>query len=207
MRNPLSFVFKNISMKYVLLILTVSIIFISCANDSPRSQTENISRGQLAIDSLLGRYEYLRDHAANSMAKDDIRVAFLDTMNHFLSDSLKFIMANFKLNVRNISKTNLGDLIAFNASFRDSYKHDHSLWNAEYWMEFDYPKDSAKKIDDNPAYQLLKNIPDNSDTVFSLFYLGEVKWNDVYDDRLSIRVVPFPNNFNFDSARSTRKKL
>lgn len=75
----------------------------------------------------------------------------------------------------------------------------------EYWMSFHYDKkDSAYK---SYHYQFLKNIPKYVDTIVSFLYIRDIKWRWEHNTpgNFKMRIVPFPKNFNFDSAAVANK--
>jgi hypothetical protein len=91
--------------------------------------------------------------------------------------------------------TPVQDITAFYATFKDSLEN-------VYWMEFDYKDFQKNDLYKNPAYTLLKNMPEGMDTVLSFLYNGEINWKDEFSDygnELKIKVVPYPKDYNLNS--------
>lgn len=189
--------------------LLLFLLFLAACNpgSSPKERsTAGFSKEQLKITQLLDEYKKQKYRAPNDIVKDELRDSFIKRLDRYLSDTLNFTLPNFNILVDQVEVSDIGDMKAFYARFYDNDNYEFaSVSNNEYWMEFDYDKDDAGKLNDNPAYKLLRTMPENADTVLSFMYMGDLKWEDPVSDRLKIRVIPFPKNFNFDSARSANK--
>lgn len=143
----------------------------------------------------------------NDLQIKETRQRYFDSVKSLLVDSFKYILPNFRVRVRKVDVVDFGNTKAFIAEFYDNDGTTlTSVTGNEYWMEFDYPKDSISALQNNPAYKLLKDMPSQADTALSFFYLGDIKYDPVVSDQLKIQVVPFPKNFNFDSSRQANTK-
>ncbi|HEY8690562.1 MAG TPA: hypothetical protein VIM07_15100 [Chitinophagaceae bacterium] len=187
-------------MKKSLLFITIALFAIStgCMNTI---KERGLSNDQIKLKQLTDRYSASYDNAPNQMSKDRLRSAHPVKVSAFIRDTLKGILTNCKVKMTELKVMPINNVVAFYATFRDSL-------NNQYWMEFDYDDNQRSYIDTNSAYVLLKSMPENQDTVLSFFYMGETEWVDAsstYNNDLKFRVVPFPKDYNFDSARSVNK--
>lgn len=191
-------------------LLLISLLFtiISCQQQKPApTPIEQFSPLQKKLVGLLERYKGAKYAAANDLQRDELRRKYLDSAKALLFDSAKYQMPNFKVLVHQIQVSPVQDKKAFYAKFYDNDGSKvESVTMNEYWMEFDYPENNTKVMEQNPAYLLLKNIPEHSDTTISFFSTGDVEWAGYSEEQFKIRVVPFPKNFNFDSSRLANKK-
>lgn len=194
-------------MKHLLLI-TLIFSFMACQQIEPAlTPKQQFSTLQKKLVGLLDRYKEAKYTAGNQLQKGELRRKYLDSAKALLFDSAKYHMSNFKVIVDQIKTSDIRDQKAFYAKFYDNDGSKvESVTMNEYWMEFDYPQDSLKALEQTPAYKLLKNIPENADTTISFFSLGDVEWKGSTEDQFKIRVVPFPKNFNFDSSRNANAK-
>lgn len=185
-------------MKICLTILLPFLFFASGC--TPGSQQERgLSADQIRIKTILDKYDSSYNAAPNDIVKERLGKEYIPIINTLLSDSLKFIIKNSKVTLTNLQKASLNGVVAFLAEFKDSIDN-------RYWMEVDFPADGGDSLLlKNPAYKLLENMKENTDTVLSFFYMGEVKWDDIYSNRLSMRIVPFPKDYDFDSSRMANK--
>lgn len=147
------------------------------------------------IDSIMSEYDIQYSKLPNDLQRKDFKQKFLAKIKKVLSDSLHFHLGNIPVTITKISNDRIASVKAFYATFEDKAKN-------EYWTEFDYKESDTVTLYKNPVYNLIKDLPNYTDTVFSFFYMGNIEWQPVYENKVRIQVVPFPKNFNFDSSKN-----
>lgn len=174
------------------------VLLIACTS---KQQTPQLSEHQAEFFALQKRYLRQYDSAENSITKNELKDKFLQDINSYFVDSLDYKLKGFKVKTNSVRTTELGKILALTANFSDDAHN-------EFWMEFDYPNTSQgkKDMESNPAYKFVKTLKEDQAAEVSFFYLGEVEYDYIFQNKLKIRVVPFSKDFNFDSSRAANKR-
>ena len=184
-------------MRYISLILFISCL-VACQE---KDNAPTYSPAQSWLMNKQAEYDKIIYRSANSLAKAATKDSFLKVVNNYFADSLQFILRNFRVKTVAVRTSQILNIHALTAEFTDQHMN-------EFWMEFDYPlTDQGKKdMENNPAYKFSRGLEEKKDTTISFFYMGDIKWDYIYDDRFRIQVVPFHKDYNFDSSRAANAK-
>jgi hypothetical protein len=183
-------------MKVFCIILSLAVC--SCTTKMSNEQLP-LSPDQLWFNRVIKEYKDSSSKASNSLSKQEMKDKFLKRLSDRIIDSLKYNLKNFRVTVTEVKNEEIGNVKAFYAKFKDE------IGNI-FWMEFDYNKNNDTSLLTNPAYILLKSMPEKADTVLSFFYMADIEWEDDYFKTIKLQVVPFPKDFNFDSSRKANEK-
>lgn len=181
-------------MKQLLQLISLSVFFVACNNETQQQNpTKGFSQEQKKLYALTKRHEQLNLYSANDLERDEWQKKYLDSADHYLSDSLKNQLNGFNVQVKEVDVKTVGDQYALVASFEDNDGNEHaSLYNTEYWVEIDVAKDSADKMKSSGIYKALMKIKEKRDTTLDFFYMGNVEWDISEKQKLRVRVVPIP---------------
>lgn len=184
----------------ITIFLILTILYISgCQTKFDHKPYKAYSDDQEKVINKVKYFEEKHLAAPNQLSKDNISKASIDSVTRYIVDSMKYHIKNAKVRMTEMDVVPISGVYAFVAKFHDKDEN-------EYWMEFDFPKEES--IYQTPQYKLLKDMPENVDTILSFFYMADLEWQsyDKAPGKFKMQVVPFAKNFNFDSAKVANAK-
>jgi hypothetical protein len=178
--------FKNIINQTMrLFYIFIAVIYMNCTNSSSAQSTLSAQDSlQLVIDTCYAK----EVNAPNAIAKQEIRIQNIDTIDKFVAQALKFTMTNFNVTVKKLEvKDEDGGRVAY-ATFIDSHNNHYVT--------------GVRVNDSNPTnrkiYQFIKTLREGSTYTICFHYEGLMDWKYETGKEVYILAYAFPKDWKMD---------